>query len=92
MFICGIATIASVFVPQAGAATGLLILALCSGCAASILAAIAVDVFPTSLRSVCLMLIYMLFLSITKDLQSPLAKTTTNKATKNKLNKNTVLA
>ncbi|KAI8421274.1 hypothetical protein MSG28_008313 [Choristoneura fumiferana] len=50
MFICGVATIAAGFVPQGGAATALLILALCAGCAASILAAIAVDVFPTSLR------------------------------------------
>lgn len=50
MVVCGVATVGAAFVPQGGAATALLILALCSGCAASILAAIAVDVFPTCLR------------------------------------------
>ena len=50
MVICGFATVGAAFVPQGGAATALLILALCSGCGASILAAIAVDVFPTCLR------------------------------------------
>lgn len=52
MIICGLATIGSGYVPQGAVATGLLILTLCSGCAASIIAAIAVDVFPTSLRLV----------------------------------------
>lgn len=52
MFVCGIATVGAAFVPEGIAATALLILSLCSGCAASILAAIAVDVFPTSLRLV----------------------------------------
>ncbi|XP_073952774.1 synaptic vesicle glycoprotein 2A-like [Choristoneura fumiferana] len=59
MFICGVATIAAGFVPQGGAATALLILALCAGCAASILAAIAVDVFPTSLRAMAMCVMYM---------------------------------
>lgn len=54
MFICGIATIGAAFVPEGIAATVLLIISLCSGCAASILAAIAVDVFPTQLRLVVL--------------------------------------
>ncbi|XP_048006762.1 synaptic vesicle glycoprotein 2A-like isoform X1 [Leguminivora glycinivorella] len=59
MFICGLATIAAAYVPQGGAATGLLIIALCAGCAASILAAIAVDVFPTSLRAMAMCVMYM---------------------------------
>lgn len=50
MVLCGIATIGSVFVTDNAWATALLILALCSGCSASILASIAVDVFPTCLR------------------------------------------
>ncbi|CAK1543773.1 unnamed protein product [Leptosia nina] len=59
MFVCGLATIGSAFVPQGGAATALLILALCAGCAASILAAIAVDVFPTCLRAMAICVMYM---------------------------------
>ncbi|KAG6448212.1 hypothetical protein O3G_MSEX005391 [Manduca sexta] len=59
MFICGIATVAAAFVPHGGAATALIILCLCSGCAASILAAIAVDVFPTSLRAMAMCMMYM---------------------------------
>ncbi|CAG5033906.1 unnamed protein product [Parnassius apollo] len=59
MFICGIATIGAAFVPQGGAATALLIVALCSGCAASILAAISVDVFPTCLRAMAMCMMYM---------------------------------
>ncbi|CAG9580182.1 unnamed protein product [Danaus chrysippus] len=59
MVICGAATIGAAFVPQGGAATALLILALCSGCAASILAAIAVDVFPTCLRAMAMCVMYM---------------------------------
>ncbi|XP_050678014.1 putative transporter svop-1 [Leptidea sinapis] len=59
MFVCGLATISAAFVPQAAGATALLILALCSGCAASILAAIAVDVFPTCLRAMAMCVMYM---------------------------------
>ncbi|XP_047504793.1 synaptic vesicle glycoprotein 2C-like [Pieris napi] len=59
MFVCGLATIGAAFVPQGGAATALLILALCAGCAASILAAIAVDVFPTCLRAMAMCVMYM---------------------------------
>ncbi|XP_059054615.1 synaptic vesicle glycoprotein 2C-like isoform X2 [Achroia grisella] len=50
MLLCGAATAGAALVPHGGAATALLVAALCSGCAASILAAIAVDVFPTCLR------------------------------------------
>ncbi|XP_047531589.1 synaptic vesicle glycoprotein 2C-like [Vanessa atalanta] len=59
MVVCGLATVGAAFVPQGGAATALLILALCSGCAASILAAIAVDVFPTCLRAMAMCVMYM---------------------------------
>nr|QHN70671.1 MFS transporter 3 [Limenitis arthemis astyanax] len=59
MIVCGFATVGAAFVPQGGAATALLILALCSGCAASILAAIAVDVFPTCLRAMAMCVMYM---------------------------------
>ncbi|CAH1635490.1 unnamed protein product [Spodoptera littoralis] len=59
MFICGIATIGAAFVPEGIAATVLLIISLCSGCAASILAAIAVDVFPTQLRAMAMCVMYM---------------------------------
>ncbi|XP_049870534.1 synaptic vesicle glycoprotein 2A-like [Pectinophora gossypiella] len=59
MFICGLATVGAVYVPQGGATTALLILALCSGCAASILAAISVDVFPTCLRAMAMCVMYM---------------------------------
>lgn len=59
MFICGIATVGAAFVPEGIAATVLLIISLCSGCAASILAAIAVDVFPTQLRAMAMCVMYM---------------------------------
>ncbi|XP_045767274.1 synaptic vesicle glycoprotein 2A-like isoform X1 [Maniola jurtina] len=59
MVVCGMATVGAAFVPQGGAATALLILALCSGCAASILAAIAVDVFPTCFRAMAMCVMYM---------------------------------
>ncbi|XP_053605726.1 synaptic vesicle glycoprotein 2A-like [Plodia interpunctella] len=59
MIICGAATVGAALVPQGGAATALLILALCSGCAASILPAIAVDVFPTCLRAMAMCVMYM---------------------------------
>ncbi|XP_028158703.1 synaptic vesicle glycoprotein 2A-like isoform X2 [Ostrinia furnacalis] len=59
MVVCGIMTVAAAFVPQGGAATALLIIALCSGCSASILAAIAVDVFPTSMRAMAMCVMYM---------------------------------
>ncbi|KAI5635153.1 major facilitator superfamily domain-containing protein [Phthorimaea operculella] len=59
MFVCGAATIGAVFVPNGAGTTALLILALCSGCAASILAAIAVDVFPTCLRAMAMCVMYM---------------------------------
>ncbi|RVE46547.1 hypothetical protein evm_008782 [Chilo suppressalis] len=59
MVICGATTVAAAFVPQGAAATALLIIALCSGCAASILAAISVDVFPTCLRAMAMCVMYM---------------------------------
>ncbi|CAG4946268.1 unnamed protein product [Colias eurytheme] len=59
MFVCGVATVCAALVPQGGAATALLVLALCAGCAASILAAIAVDVFPTALRAMAMCVMYM---------------------------------
>ncbi|XP_075976263.1 synaptic vesicle glycoprotein 2B-like [Anticarsia gemmatalis] len=59
MFVCGAATVGAAWVPHGAAATALLILALCSGCAASILAAIAVDVFPTTLRAMAMCVMYM---------------------------------
>ncbi|XP_026330447.1 synaptic vesicle glycoprotein 2C-like [Hyposmocoma kahamanoa] len=59
MVVCGMATIGSVFVRDNASATALLILALCSGCAASILASIAVDVFPTCLRAMAMCTMYM---------------------------------
>ncbi|CAB3226951.1 unnamed protein product [Arctia plantaginis] len=59
MFICGVALVGAAFVPEGVAATALLIVSLCSGCAASILAAIAVDVFPTSLRAMAMCVMYM---------------------------------
>ncbi|KAF9823683.1 hypothetical protein SFRURICE_013164 [Spodoptera frugiperda] len=55
MFICGIATIGAAFVPEGIAATVLLIISLCSGCAASILAAIAVDVHTSEAMAMCVM-------------------------------------
>ncbi|KAM3956292.1 LOW QUALITY PROTEIN: synaptic vesicle glycoprotein 2C-like [Aphomia sociella] len=58
MFACG-ATVGASLVPQGAAATALLVAALCSGCAASILAAIAVDVFPTCLRAMAMCVMYM---------------------------------
>ncbi|XP_041968012.1 4-hydroxybenzoate transporter PcaK-like [Aricia agestis] len=60
MVACGFCTVCAAFVPQGGAATALLVLALCSGCAASILAAIAVDVFPTCLRAMAMCTMYMI--------------------------------
>ncbi|XP_026727133.1 synaptic vesicle glycoprotein 2A-like [Trichoplusia ni] len=59
MVICGLATIGAAFVPEGVSATVLLIVSLCSGCAASILAAIAVDVFPTSMRAMSMCVMYM---------------------------------
>lgn len=59
MFICGIATMGAAFVPEGISATVLLIISLCSGCAASILTAISVDVFPTSLRAMAMCVMYM---------------------------------
>ncbi|XP_028026245.1 synaptic vesicle glycoprotein 2C-like [Bombyx mandarina] len=59
MFVCGVATVGAAFVPHGGAATALLIVSLCSGCAASILAAIVVDVFPTCLRAMAMCVMYM---------------------------------
>ncbi|XP_052758145.1 synaptic vesicle glycoprotein 2C-like [Galleria mellonella] len=59
MVCCGVATAGAALVPQGGAATALLVAALCSGCAASILAAIAVDVFPTCLRAMAMCVMYM---------------------------------
>lgn len=59
MIICGVATVGAAFVPAGIIATALLIIALCAGCAASILAAIAVDVFPTSLRAMAMCIMYM---------------------------------
>lgn len=59
MVVCGLATVGAAFVPQGGAATALLIISLCSGCAASILSAIAVDVFPTCLRAMAMCVMYM---------------------------------
>ncbi|GBP21641.1 Synaptic vesicle glycoprotein 2A [Eumeta japonica] len=59
MLCCGALTAAGGLTPSATAATVLLVLALCSGCAASILAAITVDVFPTSLRAMSMCVMYM---------------------------------
>ncbi|KAL4703838.1 hypothetical protein ACJJTC_016805 [Scirpophaga incertulas] len=59
MIVCGFMTVAAAFVPQGAAATALLIIALCSGCSASILAAVAVDVFPTCLRAMAMCVMYM---------------------------------
>ncbi|CAG9787480.1 unnamed protein product [Diatraea saccharalis] len=59
MLMCSGTTVAAAFVPHGAAATALLIMALCSGCAASILAAIAVDVFPTCLRAMAMCVMYM---------------------------------
>ncbi|KAJ0177580.1 hypothetical protein K1T71_006453 [Dendrolimus kikuchii] len=59
MVICGVATVAAAFVPEGVAATILLIICLCSGCAASIVAAIALDVFPTCLRAMAMCVMYM---------------------------------
>ncbi|XP_013167920.1 PREDICTED: synaptic vesicle glycoprotein 2B-like [Papilio xuthus] len=59
LIFCGAATIGAAFVPQGGLATVLLVLSLCCGCAGSILAAIAVDVFPTCLRAMAMCLMYM---------------------------------
>ncbi|XP_068621699.1 synaptic vesicle glycoprotein 2A-like [Battus philenor] len=59
MVVCGGATVGAALVPQGGAATALLVAALCSGCAGSILAAIAVDVFPTCLRAMAMCVMYM---------------------------------
>ncbi|XP_072929424.1 synaptic vesicle glycoprotein 2A-like [Epargyreus clarus] len=58
MIVCGAATVAAAHSPH-GLGAALLVLALCAGCAASILAAIAVDVFPTTLRAMAMCVMYM---------------------------------
>ncbi|KAG7310257.1 hypothetical protein JYU34_004816 [Plutella xylostella] len=57
MVVCGVATGGAGAAAARGGAA-LLVLALCSGCAASILAAIAVDVFPTSMRAMAVCILY----------------------------------
>ncbi|XP_028155773.1 synaptic vesicle glycoprotein 2A-like [Ostrinia furnacalis] len=57
--VCSLMLAASSVLPQPIVAITLFIVGLCCGCAASVLAAIAVEVFPTSVRALALCTLYM---------------------------------